>query len=223
MLHSRSSSASLARFVTGSLLLVLLLPASLSSQPAPRGLQVLSATLDQEKHEVTVQLQNTSNKTVVAYSLTINSLDSAQHSVGSREVEFDYVGPEPNSGAKNFIAPGGTGVATVSVAPDVPLARVSVFALVFDDLTFEGDTNWIFEDRKRKAEAARQGLKHLGAFPASREENRKAMAALHGLGLNPPDEALSKEHWEAIRRDVEAKVAWWDAHKRGKDEKGEPK
>ena len=223
MLHSRSSSASLARFVTGSLLLALLLPASLSSQPAPKGLQVLSATLDPEAHEVTVQLQSSTSKTVVAYSLTIQSLDSAQARIGSREVEFDYAAPEPNAGAKNFIAPGGTGVATLSVAPDVQFARVSVFALVFEDLTFEGDPNWIFEDRRRKAEAAHYALRHVGAFPASREENRKALAALHGLGLNPPEEALSKEHWEAIRRDIEAKAAWWDSHKWGKGEKGEPK
>ena len=34
------------------------------------------------------------------------------------------------------------------------------------------------------------------------------MTALSALGLNPPEEALSKEHWEAIRRDVEAKAVW---------------
>lgn len=222
MLHSRSSSASLARFVTGSLLSALLLPASLSSQPAPKGLQVLSATLDPEAHEVTVQLQSSTSKTVVAYSLTIQSLDSAQALIGSREVEFDYVGPEPNSGAKNFIAPGGTGVATLSVAPDVQFARVSVFALVFEDLTLEGDAGWIFTGRRRRAEATHLALKHLEVFRATREENRKVLARLHGLGLNPPEEALSKEHWEAIQRDVEAKAAWWDAHKWGKGEKGQP-
>jgi hypothetical protein len=165
MLHSRSSSASLAPFVTGSLLLVLFLPASLSSQPAPKGLQVLSATLDPEKHEIAVDLRNTStSKTVVAYSLTIKSLDSAQHPVGSREVEFDFVGPEPNSGSRNFIPPGGTGVATVSVAPDVQLARVSVFALVFEDLSFEGDSGWIFHNRRLRAEAARQGFEAARGF-----------------------------------------------------------
>ena len=223
MVHSRSSSASLARFVTGSLPLVLLLPASLSSQPAPKGLQVLSATLDPEAHEVTVQLQSSTSKTAVAYSLTIKSFDSTQQPVGSKEVEFDYIGPEPNSKARDFIPPGGTGMATVSVTPDVQFVQVSVYALVFEDLTFEGDPGWIFTVRRREAAAVRQGLKHLGDFPASREENRKALAALHGLGLNPPEEALSKEHWEAIRKDVEAQAAWWDSHKWGKGEKGEPK
>jgi hypothetical protein len=208
MLHSRSSSARLT-------LLALLVPVGLFSQPAPKSLRVVSATLDSQTHEVTAQLENVSSKTVVAYALTVKGLHPQGRPVGNSDTEFqfDYIAPEPNPGRANFILPNGISSVSVALAPDAQTSQISVSAVVFEDLTVEGDPGWIFTDRRRRAEAAHQGLKHLGAFPASREENRKAMTALSALGLNPPEEALSKEHWEAIRRDVEAKAVWWDSQK----------
>jgi hypothetical protein len=213
------SRSSPTRLAISSILLALLLPAGLLSQTlentglTPTGLKILSTTLDPATHEASVGFENVTGKTVVAYGLTVQSWDSEKKLISDKKIEFDYVAPEPNQGKIHFIPPMGMSSAYLVLTPDVQFLQVTVYAVVFEDLSFEGDSNLIFHNRRLRAEAARQGLRHLGAFPATREENRKAMAALRVLGLNPPDEALSKEHWAAIRRDVEAKVAWWDSQK----------
>jgi len=94
--------------------------------------------------------------------------------------------------------------------------RVAVLAVVYEDRTFEGDADWIFTLRKRKAALARHILDYdlKAEFPASREENRKAMGILRTAGFNPPDEAPSKAQWASIRAEVQHDAEWWESQSR---------
>lgn len=100
--------------------------------------------------------------------------------------------------------------------------QVAVLAVVYDDRTFEGDADWIFTVRRRKAALARHILDSdlKAEFPPSREKNRKAMGILRTAGFNPPDEALSKAQWESIRAGVQRDAEWWERQSRPGDPAG---
>jgi hypothetical protein len=229
----------------GAVLLTACVPSLLAqAQPSPpKGLQVLSATLDIPMGQVTVRLHNASDKTIVAYVLETQGFDAQGNKIGEFRRIFDYIGPEPNPAKMNFIPPGQTGAVhyTRPEAPDPRLLKfhpeskasfdeaatkaaaldtmasvqVSILEVVYEDRTYEGNSTTyigdIFDGRLRKLYIARQVLKStLKDYPATREENREVMRHLQSLGFNAPEEALTREHWEAIRADVQRQAEWWE-------------
>jgi len=202
---------------------------------APTGLEVLAAKLEpQNSHkQVTVQLHNVTHRTIVAYSLETEGFDAQGNKIGEFQRDFDYAGPEPNPAKVNFIPSGWFATAnyTKPEPPDPRLLkaypdltppdfsafdamasiRVSVLGIVYEDRTFEGDANWIFTVRRRKLAVSRQALKVLlKGYPATLEENRKAMLELRTLGFSPPEEARTRRHWETLRDEVQRDAEWWE-------------
>jgi hypothetical protein len=57
---------------------------------------------------------------------------------------------------------------------------------------------------------ARQVLKStLKDYPATQEEKRELCSNSGILGFNPPEEPRTKQHWEAIRAEVQRDAEWW--------------
>jgi hypothetical protein len=222
----------------GAALLTALVPSLLAeAQPSPpKGLQVLSATLDIPAGQVTVQLHNASNKTIVAYVLQTQGFDAQGNKIGDFRRDFDYVGAEPNPGKVHFI-PSGRNATTEYTKPEPPDPRlvksfpdvtfrdfsewkalasvqVSVLEVVYEDRTCEGNSCYIgdiFDDRLRKLELARRALKlMLKDYPATQEERREAMHSLWILHFNPPEEPRTEQHWETIRAEVQRDAEWWE-------------
>ena len=129
----------------GAVLLTAWVPSMLAqAQPSPpKGLQVLSATLDIPTHQVTVQLHNASDKTIVAYVLETVGLDAQGNKVGEFQRIFDYIGPEPNPAKMNFIPLGQTG-AVHYARPEAPDPRI---------LKFAPESKASFDEAARKASA----------------------------------------------------------------------
>jgi hypothetical protein len=202
---------------------------------APTGLEVLAATLDpQSPHkQVAVQLHNLTHKTIVAYSLETEGFDAQGNKIGEFRPQFDYAGPGPNPAKVNFI-PSGSSATVDYTKPEPPDPRlvklfpespppdfsaldamasvhVSVLGVVYEDRTFEGAADGIFDYRRRKAAQARQALKlFLNGYPSTLEENSKAMLQLRFLGFNPPEEARTKQHWVTIGAEVQRDADWWE-------------
>ena len=202
---------------------------------APTGLEVLAVTLEpQSPHkQVSVQLHNLTHQTIVAYSLETEGFDAQGNKLGEFRGDFDYAGPGLNPAKVNFIPSGS--IATVDYTkpepPDPRLVKlfpeaprpdfsaldamasvhVSVLGVVYEDRTFDGDADGIFDYRFRKAAQARQALKlFLKGYPPTLEENREAMLQLRSLGFNPPEEARTKQQWETIRAEVQRDAEWWE-------------
>jgi hypothetical protein len=160
----------------GAVLLTAWVPSLLAqAQPSsPKGLQVLSATFDIPTGQVTVQLHNASDKTIVAYVLETEGFDAQGNKVGEFQRIFDYIGPEPNPAKMNFIPPGQTGAVhyTRPEAPDPRLLKfhpeskasfdeaatkaaaldtmasvqLSVLEVVYEDRTYEGNSTTYIGD-----------------------------------------------------------------------------
>ena len=209
----------------------------LTAQPSPtKGLQVLSATFDVPTGQVTVQLHNASDKTIVAYVLETQGFDAQGNKIGEFRQVFDYAGPEPNPGRAHFIPSGRSATADyakpeppdprlVKSFPDVTFrdfsewkvlasVQVSVLEVVYEDRTCEGNSCYIgdiFDGRQRKAALARNVLtSFLKDYPATQEERREAMRSLWILGFNPPKEPRTEQHWETIRAEVQRDAEWWE-------------
>ena len=114
----------------GAVLLTAWVPSLLAqAQPSPpKGLQVLSATLDIPTHQVTVQLHNASDKTIVAYVLETQGFDAQGNKIGEFRREFDYAGPEPNPGKVYFIPSGWNATALTSIAWPLSLCSSRPFS-----------------------------------------------------------------------------------------------
>src|SRR5215469_18478036 len=80
----------------------------LHGEPPTTAVHVLSATLDQARHQVTAQLLNTSNeKTAVAYTLDVKGSDSAGKEIEDYGIGWDYLSPDPvPASTSKYIPPG---------------------------------------------------------------------------------------------------------------------
>jgi hypothetical protein len=123
----------------------------------------------------------------------------------------EYTKPEPPDRRLVKLIPGQIATPDLSAMNAMASVHVSVLAVVYEDRTYEGAADWIFTGRRRKAALARQALKvFLKGYPATRDENRKAMLELRASGFNPPEEARTKQHWETIRAEVQRDAEWWE-------------
>jgi hypothetical protein len=199
-------------------------------QQQPIGLQVLSASLDLQTQKVSVQLQDLSDKAVVAYVLRVREFDADGKEVHDYGIGYDWVAPEPNLDATRYILPG----RIASIAPfralDALSIGVSVLGAVYADRTFEGITGTIFVGRRQHSQTAKQALELLKSYPATHGEMRERMKALlslnngHVVGVVAnslrlrfiPDsdhapEEVSEQQWADIQTKLERDAAWYEA------------
>ena len=146
-------------------------------RPAPvTGLKVTGAQLDRSTGQVTVHLQNLTNRTVVAYILQIPQFDAAGKEIGDANfsgIGYDWAGPEPNPSASHFI-PAGRGVAImpVTAAPEALSVEARVIAVIYDDQTWEGLAQAFFQTRADRARELRSQAAALGGDKKSEREQR---------------------------------------------------
>ena len=217
--------------------------------PPPTGLKILSTTIDPTTQDITdqsgnitkvrhvsVQVQNKTNKTVVAYALLFHEFDKDGKEIhpGGAGSGIDHTGPVnyPNE-TRQFIQPGQIGsIGNYDVGPGTVRAEATIIGVVYEDRTWEGEWAQIFFiTRARRATETWQALDLLQSYPATPEETRetmRAMLALHlphvtgviantlHLGATLPDsdhppEQVSRKQWEDIKTELERQAAWYEA------------
>jgi hypothetical protein len=163
-----------------------------------KGLIVTSSTLDRSTRELKIGLQNTTAKTVVAYSLHFVLLDAngevvllnkpGQQPVREFGVAHDYLNPEDTS---KYILPG----QPVSIAetrienPQVASVQVDVAGVVYLDRTWEGwkgAAGGLFDGRLETAATYRKSLAEEKHTPAEK-------ARLEKLAAYYEEQAIPKE------------------------------
>ena len=215
-------------------LVCLMLPVGLFSQTSPpTGLKALSATLDRETHDVSIQLQNVYDRVAVAYMLRTKELDAYGQEIGDPNysgVGFDWAGPGPNPNTFRFILPGQIVVITpYRASAGAVSVEVFVTGVIYANRTFEGLAGWCFATRGEKAKSTRQALELLRLYPATRGEMKERMKAL--LSINAahvssvvanslhlpaiPDtdhapEVVSKQQWEEIKAELGRQATWYE-------------
>jgi hypothetical protein len=152
-------------------------------------LEVVSATVDPDAHQVNVVLVNHSGKIAVAYALSVKQFDAAGKQVGEAlSVGMDWAGMLVwgDRADPHFILPGAEGKVPFGLLPDAVSATASMLAVVYKDRTAEGDAKEIaltFDSRRRHAEQAQAVADLLAAYPASKaeaEERFEKLAAIPG-------------------------------------------
>lgn len=149
MLKGASYAASLAA----------LLATSLVAESPPAGLKVLSIAIDPQTRGVTVEVQNVTDKTIVANAIVYweKLSDGSNLNPEGAGIAMDYADPD-NSGVKEFIRPGQ--IATIrgySTSPEVVSVEATVAAVVYEDRTSEGKlAPMLFATRQRQAKAFRE-------------------------------------------------------------------
>lgn len=157
------------------LLLAWLLPLVLAAQsppprkarPAPTGLKVLSAILDPNPNPlhpssriVTVLVQNTTDKTVVAHVLVLHefSQNGTELNAGGAGMGIDWAEPDSRSdNTRHYILPGQ--IATIQLNANLEAANVivNIAGLVYEDGSSEGEASkMFFITRQRQAQEARE-------------------------------------------------------------------
>lgn len=224
-------------------------PAKKRPAPPPTGLKILSTTIDPTTQDITdqsgniikvraviVHVNNTTNKTVVAYALVFHEFDKDGKEIhpGGAGSAIDHAGPGnyPNE-TRQFIQPGEIGsIGLYSVGPETVRAEATIAGVVFEDQTWEGAAaQMFFATRATRVKETRQALAQMQSYPATPEEMRERMKALLSLGaanisgavannlhLNfIPDadhapEVSSRQEWEGIKAQLERDVEWYEAH-----------
>lgn len=127
--------------------------------PEVKGLVVTSTVLDPSTHQLTVDLQNTSTKTIVAYAVLITQLDATGKTVIESGVGWDYLEPD---GEPHYILAGrpATVEATKILDKTVVSVKVSVTGVIYIDRTYEGPgpSGGMFDGRMRTAAEIRKIL-----------------------------------------------------------------
>jgi hypothetical protein len=152
----------------------------------PTGLQVISAVLDIPTGQVRVQLLNQSTKTVVGYVLEQKVFDGNGKLLADNGTGYDfadYPGASPEHAAAGQIKPGQTANVVPYIASGALSAQVTVFGVVYDDRTFEGDGQSVFSGRKRVATEARQKIRELRqSRSATRDEQIRELESIAAWG-----------------------------------------
>jgi len=172
--------------------LVCLAPLSLVAQqtkaPPERpvtGLKVLSTTIDPQGREVTVRVQNTTNRTAVAWAFSFHQFDATGTDTTPEGygVDIDHAGPNalPHDTGM-WIKPGQIGSIQLTAAnPGTVSVTATVAGVVYEDLTAEGRAARLFVNSRAK----------------SAQEAR---------------EAAAKEPSAEKKAELERKAAWFEAH-----------
>lgn len=146
-----------------------LLPLVLFAQAsvAPTGLKILSTTLGEplpshpNLRQVTVTVQNITDKTVVAHAFRVHEFDENDQEIrpGGAGVIRDFAGPGLMNQAEMFIRPGQVvSIPIYSAGPKTARVNVNLVGLVYEDRTSEGGNiaGIIFNARANNARQARE-------------------------------------------------------------------
>ena len=152
--------------------------------PTVKGLKPTGAQLDRSTHQVTVHLQNLTNKTVVAYILQIPEFDATGKEIGDAAfngIGYDWAGPEPNPSASHFIPPArGVDIMPATAAPEALSVEARVIAVIYDDQTWEGLAQAFFQTRADRARELRSQAAALGGDKKSELERQATWFESHG-------------------------------------------
>jgi len=154
-----------------------------ASQAPITGLKVLSTTIDPKTYNVTVQVQNTTDRVVVGYAVFYLGFDKDGKQIGKGTgMLADYNGPD-NLSRTGFILPGQiAAIRGYGVGPDTVSVEAKVVAVIYEDDSREG---------------AQAPLKAL--FTTRRTQARQAR------------EQAAKESGSR-QLELERKAEWWEAH-----------
>jgi hypothetical protein len=205
---------------------------SASAVSPPTGLRVLLATLDIPTHQVTLQLNNSTDKTVVAYVLETKGYDADGKQVEDGGGGWDFLAMDPNSpDIARYIPPGRTITTVTYVSPQSLSVIVSVMGVVYLDRTLEGIAGTVFDAPSRQAKVARQALVVLKSYPESPQDTRRTMQKLLKIGAPLIDAALAnnlhlsvmpdadhppakdsfpKQAWESVKTELAEKAIWFE-------------
>jgi hypothetical protein len=161
--------------------------------PAPvTGLKILSTTIDPttpdipdqsgniiKVRSVIVRVQNTTDKTVVAYAIVVHEFDKDGKEInpGGAGVGVDHAGPDnyPNE-TSQFIQPGQLGsIRNYSTGPETVSVEAAIAGVVYEDCTWEGAAaRMTFLGRQDSARKARaEAAQAQGARKAELERRAK--------------------------------------------------
>lgn len=164
--------------------IALLLAATVAA--AEPQLEVVSASLNPDLHQITVTLVNHSSKTAVAWLLEVRQFDAAGKPLQPVRTGVDWAGsliwsdrPDPH-----FIAGGAQAETILGAPPEVVGATAAVLAVIYIDRSGEGNAQTIalfFDSRARHAQQAAIAEQLLATYPASLEEARARFEQLSAI------------------------------------------
>jgi hypothetical protein len=173
-------------------LMACVLPGSLSSQTsarkalaAPTGLKILSTTIDPETRAVIVHVQNTTNRTAVAFSLTFHQFDQdgKDTTPDGYGVAVDHAEPYslPNETGQ-FIQPGQLdSIQLTSANPGTISVTATIVGVVYEDRSAEGlAAQLFFISRARNAREAREQAAQEQGEKKAQLEKRAEWYEAHG-------------------------------------------
>ena len=199
-------------------------------------LRVLWTDLDPASREVSVQLLNSSPKTIVAYSLEAREFDASGRQVDSWGIGWDYLAESASNPSRDSqIEPGRTATVSNGVSGKGTSVQVTVTAVVYDDRTAEGrpaNVAIVFDQRARVARGLGQALAVLErGYPTTTQETDEAFRKLLDIGSpavggalsrqlglsflvdrehHPADgTTLSRSEWDEVARDLSRKAAFY--------------
>jgi hypothetical protein len=168
-------------------------PSPRKARPAPTGLRILSTTINPTtatlnpptRGAVVVQVQNTTDKTVVAYALVIHEFDKDGNELnpGGAGVGIDHAEPESNPiNTRNFILPGQIGsIGGYSANLETATVEASITGVVYEDCSSEGEfARMFFITRQTRAREARDEATKEQGEKKSQLEKRAAWYEAHG-------------------------------------------
>ena len=172
-------------------LLVALAATAWAQSPKPIQLQVLSATVNLESHQIAIEVQNQSSKVVTAYILQIKWFDAGNKLIAHENVGLDGLAYEPDPARPlNEIQPGAISAFPIGVgaSEETVSAKASVIGVVYADRTFEGsEAEDFFVGRANDAKESRRAIALLQSYPATPGAVRAALETLraepHAIGL----------------------------------------
>jgi hypothetical protein len=186
------------RYFRGAAGVLLLCAATAAQTPQPIKLEVVSANVNLESHQLTIELHNQSDKIAVAYMLEIKEFDVSGKSLADTKTGWDYLyfnpADIPDQRERNLIPPGKTARLDPMTSTETFSAEVSVLAVVYQDRTFQGTESAVFplfDVRARTAQKLQKAaaLMH-GTYPVTPEAVRAAVQSLRALDCGSVNGAL---------------------------------
>jgi hypothetical protein len=154
-----------------------------NAKTEPKGLIVTSTVLDPTTRQLTVGLQNTSAKTIVAYTLHLLELDENGRTIFEVGSGYDFLDPDNTSGYILAGQPaGGLGLPRIDDRSVVSV-KADVIAVVYLDGTYEGIGGIVFDGRINKAASIRKDLAEEKHTPAEKTRLEKRAAFFEAAAI----------------------------------------
>lgn len=153
----------------------------------PKGLVVASTSVDPATGDLTVGLQNTSGKTIVAYGLVVKQLDKTGKIITDPGFGWDFLEPD---GDPRYILPGQPSTIWATKIVDKKVSvKVSVVSVIYLDQTYEGPeaSSAIFNARMSAAADIRKLLAEKNHTPAEKARLEKRAAFYEGTAIPKED------------------------------------